>query len=1160
MPTPGIADPNWFEWYVGLDNIIKMIDPDNEIDYVIFQSEEYNTIDDVVVVFKSEMKEICYQVKHEISTSNKKTLTFRKLLEKQPGESRCLLAAMALGWKDACASNGHFIMPILYTNRSLGPNKVTREFKGISYQAYPVDVFFSLIKQKFNAVDNPDALSFDDANLSMQWEELCDNISLQERADVITFVKAFEIRANQLGLEETEQKLIESIAHAFSCTEAMANDLFIKLVAELRIWTTTRRKSQKVTIEDVYSALGADENSDQSQHRLVPPYPFFSSRKAFCAQLVDNLNATDKKVVFISGEPGSGKTSVISFIQSEYDLFLLRFHTFKPISPEQHFYNLDEGMCTAENLWGTLLTQLRVCFKGRLAECHVPLNNKFCSTEELRSQACRLLGILGEEALSINKKVFVCIDGIDHAARAINQVSFLSSLLVPEEIPNGVCFVIVGQPTDLYQAQYPTWLNTSDMVMRTNVPALCVDDIQQLVAEKLPQFSSEIESVADLIFKYTQGNNLSTVFAVEELRDLGSYEAVVEHIGKSGISHDIQQYYHHIWNYIRQEMVAVGLGIPYPESIVACPILLMNGRISARILSAALPHNLSEADWKQIFCRLYPVIIPNGNDGDFSIFHNDFRVFLMGIVCGYKAKYQEIALQLAEYLINSDEGLIKYVLTIPLLCCAERKDLIPQYFTPNFIIGALSEGISKVRLDEYAKLSYDEVCSTRDFKLFCNTYLSLKTLYQHEQYYEYYDRSYSCIDNPNLESIDISEIHAQPLTEENLDEYLNVLTRCLELNRWTSPDAPARAISLYNKWFGMRLPTEFLPLYKGTVDDNDPWELHVSNIGMLLQRWGNVVAELGLELPNINKPTSDWEEAANSCFCDAYFETVFQNCDYDRAVFVLNNGCVSKACFETHLMKIFNQGIAERFKSCLSKIAQNPTELSTQLYAAAILAFNGIQPPFSKDVISEPIKHIYDDASFVMVLYAFLVGYIESASDEAVICGHTKLIYQFLESEEKERYQVSQMVRLASLLGKYQAHPTKTPSKVLVRHISWFFTERQRRPFDYSKARKFLLFVILNGSENEALVSCGKLLTLLETSLYGKDALPWSLDNKTRILGFLKKHGCMDAIKNCILSLYGEDGSQIFQNEMYAEMHEAFCQYGELVCPQIMETVTNKLK
>lgn len=32
MATPGIGDPYWFEWYVGLKNIINMLNPDNGIE------------------------------------------------------------------------------------------------------------------------------------------------------------------------------------------------------------------------------------------------------------------------------------------------------------------------------------------------------------------------------------------------------------------------------------------------------------------------------------------------------------------------------------------------------------------------------------------------------------------------------------------------------------------------------------------------------------------------------------------------------------------------------------------------------------------------------------------------------------------------------------------------------------------------------------------------------------------------------------------------------------------------------------------------------------------------------------------------------------------------------------------------------------------------
>ena len=44
MATPGIGDPYWFEWYVGLKNIINMLNPDNGIEYVIFQCSKYNTM------------------------------------------------------------------------------------------------------------------------------------------------------------------------------------------------------------------------------------------------------------------------------------------------------------------------------------------------------------------------------------------------------------------------------------------------------------------------------------------------------------------------------------------------------------------------------------------------------------------------------------------------------------------------------------------------------------------------------------------------------------------------------------------------------------------------------------------------------------------------------------------------------------------------------------------------------------------------------------------------------------------------------------------------------------------------------------------------------------------------------------------------------------
>ena len=266
---------------------------------------------------------------------------------------------------------------------------------------------------------------------------MCGVLSAVDPNDLISFLKVFQIKGNERSLEEMKRSLLTALCETFSCEEGIALELFGRLLIGLSEWTTTGRKSREVTIEDVYSVLTIGEDMDESQHRLAHPHPFFDSRRTFCKSLIKRIEETPQKVVFLSGNPGSGKTSTISFLQSEYSLFFLRYHTFRPISPEQHFYNADPGVCTAENLWGTLLTQLRKRLKGCLAEHHVPVSNKLLSVVEMRSHVMRLLGILGKAAIDAGKKEYICIDGIDHAARANVPVTFLTSLPLPNEIPDG---------------------------------------------------------------------------------------------------------------------------------------------------------------------------------------------------------------------------------------------------------------------------------------------------------------------------------------------------------------------------------------------------------------------------------------------------------------------------------------------------------------------------------------------------------------------------------------------------------------------------------------------------------------------------------------------------------------------------------------------------
>jgi hypothetical protein len=114
MKTPGIGDPYWYEWYVGLERIIEMINTDSNITYVMFQSEVHNTIDDVVVGVGNQ-EEVCFQVKHEVGNVGKGNLTFSKLIDpttKENGSTKVsLIRALASGWNEVIENESKVITP-----------------------------------------------------------------------------------------------------------------------------------------------------------------------------------------------------------------------------------------------------------------------------------------------------------------------------------------------------------------------------------------------------------------------------------------------------------------------------------------------------------------------------------------------------------------------------------------------------------------------------------------------------------------------------------------------------------------------------------------------------------------------------------------------------------------------------------------------------------------------------------------------------------------------------------------------------------------------------------------------------------------------------------------------------------------------------------------
>ena len=1166
MSTPGIGDPYWYEWYVGLENIIEMLNEDSGIKYVIFQTELYDTIDDVVVGYENH-EEYCYQVKHEVGLEQKYNLTFGKLLEnkvtkRKDGEYRKpnLLQALAMGWKKANESGTNLLIPVLYTNRKLGINKTNREYKGQTYSALPLGKFIVDIQNRIEGITELKAIEFNakETDIRLQYLEFYDAFEMEDR-DILSFLKAIKIKAEMHTLAEMEKMMLSKIQEYFHCSDELAGTLFRNLTSQLRIWTTTRRSKEKITIEDVYNALALkQEYTNDIQHQLVAPSPFFESRKEFVNQIIEEILKTDKKVVFLSGEPGSGKTSVISYLQNNYNCFVARYHTFKPISPEQRFYNSDEGLCLQETLWGELLNQLRKRLKGQLAKYKIPVSNALCTIEELRGEVLRILEILYK---SEGKKVCLCIDGLDHAARSKTTVTFMSSLYQPDEIPEGVCFIIVGQPEEMYE-NYPIWLTKNNPdILYMDMPRLVLDDIKQLLYVKGISTELQNDGLARAIYEKTQGNNLSVVFVIEELKRIVNIEDALKLLDLGHVSGDVEQYYVHIWNYLKSKIQELGLQINFPDIIVASVILLLNGRIRTDILDDALKDiGLSKNDWDYVFDSLYPVIKKSEKDNSYYVFHNDFRVFLMGIIKRNKTKFRDMSYKMAMYFVNdSDESLERYVNIIPLLCCAEREDIIPQIFTTEFVIGALAAGISRKLLERYAQQAYQNVCRNKNWNEFHDVYLAICTIKQHYLYFEYYDMDYVVSDMSAMQQIYPFEIVSKKLSLGTLDEFFDVLTFVNHLIKDGGDKHRSRISTVYDLWFNSLLPQQAITiLLKDEGTSEDVWD--TNRIIDFMRAWGKTAAFLEKYeclIENVQEGEGEQELLA---FNDAFFDYYFYTKKYNQAIEIVQTANVTYDCIESKIFQMMEEGSVKEYKEIIQVLAKSNRKNSLSKLACVLcLLHERDNVDLTNLSLNYNIKYMSDDETFKVVVESILEAARDRKNDINIICGHLLRRIQVEEKDynKKERAYLKMLLRVCAVIGRHIVNNFNLEEGEK-RIIQTFFETYIFRTFDFSKAYRTIAYCMCNMKCISVSLGEKVYANMIKEALFNYSNLGQYC--KTIYLRYLKEIGYFEIIKEYFSELYGQDGSRLVTHDQYKDMFFHFYDFAVDVFPELCRDIRDKMK
>ncbi|MEP2775827.1 MAG: hypothetical protein ABJQ29_05130 [Luteolibacter sp.] len=866
-PTAGKGTPYWYEWTVGLLKVVEMMRPDSGVSSVTFQESGVKGWDDVVV--RHEQGNIEYiQVKHTREGSN---LTFGGFLTPD-SKGETLLGSLYEAWLEMGLSS-ESARCIVYTNREAGERvylgrppllEFTRWLKKEALGRTTIDEFEVPVDWEF------------------AWEEWLEKLTSGTDEARLDFFRAFSIETNRPDLKELQMEVLRDLALSFGISEAKALPLLHGLNDALKHWTDDH---EKVTPEDVATALSLPDEIETLKLAPPPPVPFFPTRESEAANLERILVAADgPPVIFLCADPGAGKTSLLSRIEMRRTekphsgVVGLRYFSFLPITPQsQGTPSETDYSVNPERLWYSLLSQLRSDLRGKLWHYAVPVRNEILSWEQARGHVLRLADRIGRE---LGRKFVIVIDGIDHAARAGRlryepglAFDFFRSLPGPEELAEKeIRMLVAGQPAVDYD-EYPSWLKGQEEgVLKVDLLSLEKADVAELFTTRSPGLpSEEWDRAIDIITETTLGNTLAVVFAVEEAHTSNSAEDLRLRLESRRLRSGLRTYYESIWRYAFPDHSDPG-GNMGAEIAIAGTLCLVRESISGTFLANAFPGlGFTSDQWYLTLSKLGPLVIER--EGGFHVLHNDVRVFLANYFSERgEAQRRWVAGCLVDHYcsLNSNRK-VAHVSLFQLLRTAGRDNEWARVFDNRWVFEAVALGESFQEVSLQCKAALSAAIALQDWDILHQVACATETL---ERWENYSRGASTSTDDRNTEMAPFfppSELVVLPTDSWTIDSLRGVTTDAARIAKAGETD---RANALLRRWFSGMTIGELAMLTYPSGEKSELDDSNVQSADSWFCEFGDVSRSLNFllgsddeEHPMHNRAEYHYEEgwAAASC-------------------------------------------------------------------------------------------------------------------------------------------------------------------------------------------------------------------------------------------------------------------------------------------------------
>lgn len=752
----GIGTPYWYEWEIGLLKCLDML-YDDDIEGVAFQSSDFQSLDDVVVFYKNK-RSINIQVKH---TDIDKNFTCSTLLS---GEE-----SMLQNWANDWVKNedrSNIIEIKIISNKKFGLKASKKYCSFVDF----VSIVLPNLKINYNYKFTNEKQNNTASKIKEQLSNLGDC--------AIDFIKLlnFEYEGD---IDELDKKIFNKIGIILGTKDKdIIKEKSLELFGRLKEWTTSQRTKEFLQKEDVYKVLC--KLSAPAKYKYNPETPIFPSRIRFANKFIKILNECERKIVFLQGLPGSGKTNFISYLSYNFsEIVDFRFYTYLPIKLSTNFFNNDSGYFSGKFLWTTILFQLKEKFEAMhlLSEYNFPLIYDYLNDVELKKIVFNYLS----KYASITKKTCnIFIDGIDHAAR-YNGNTFLSELPMPDEIPENVKFVLVGQPL---HDKYPSWIQSNNNILKICLPILEDNDVTMLLNKYKISFKNiNIDILSNKIIDLVGNNALNIIFAICECTKISTnnYDEFFKKLKEKKLCNMITKYYEWIIN---------SLGI-HDIKILKMLTLFAFATQKLTIEEISLSCNINFEEVVYHLNKLFPLV--QENNGVYYVFHNDVKNFFKDYVVN-NSNFTIISSSLKNTILKKEELItLNYFFLFDMLVESDQSLEAINLFNVEYIVKSLNYGIPFTLLYKQLEKIFTFIINCKDFNLINKFSLSVATMSQYYGCILWSDKGKKLIEDDEYNELTFCEIYIIEIPK-NFEMLINdIYNLCLHKKN-------KRAKKLYNKY------------------------------------------------------------------------------------------------------------------------------------------------------------------------------------------------------------------------------------------------------------------------------------------------------------------------------------------------------------------------